>query len=248
MTPRASVVVDAVPGVLSLRAAAGRAYKAPNLQEQYLDNPFIKSNPDLEPERSTSWEVGADLRGATGRVTAALTYFHQTFENLIRTVALEGTSQQINRNLGESLAQGVEWELRVRPGPRWEVGTEGAWIATEIRENTGLSPEAFPVGEELPFRPSVVASAFVDVQPFEGVSARVRGLRVGRQTVLTERFSGDRVELDPYFLAGLDLAWRATPRVELHGRVENLFDAQYETAFDRTGIPLGVAVGVRFRN
>jgi outer membrane cobalamin receptor len=248
VTPRASAVVDAVPGVLSLRAAAGRAYKAPNLQEQYLDNPFIKSNPDLEPERSTSWEVGADLRGARGRVAASLTYFHQTFENLIRTVALEGTSQQINRNLGESLAQGVEWELRVRPGPRWEVGTEGAWIGTEIRENTGLSPDAFPIGEELPFRPSIVAGAFVDVQPVDGVSARVRGLRVGSQTVLTERFSGDRVELEPYFLAGLDVAWAATPRVELYGRADNLFDVRYETAFDRTGIPLGVAVGVRFRN
>ncbi|NIP79279.1 MAG: TonB-dependent receptor, partial [Gemmatimonadetes bacterium] len=46
VTPRASITWDAVPDRLRLRSAWGRAYKAPNLREQFVDNPFIESNPD----------------------------------------------------------------------------------------------------------------------------------------------------------------------------------------------------------
>lgn len=247
LTPRASAVLHAAPGALALRAAAGRAYKAPNLQQQYLDNPFIASNPDLRAETSTSWEVGADVQLADGRLAGSLTYFRQRFDNLIRTVAQEGSTRQINRNLGESRAQGVEWDLRFRTSPRWALGTDGAWIATEILENSGLSGEAFPLGDPLPFRPEVVSSGYFELVPLRALTATLRGAYVGEQIVLSERFSGDRVALDPYFLAGLTLGWEATPRVEVYARIDNLFDTQYETAFDRHGIPLTGALGLRLR-
>jgi vitamin B12 transporter len=248
MTPRVSAVFDALPGILSLRAAAGRAYKAPNLQEQYLDNPFIRSNPDLAPETSKSWEIGADAQVSDGRVGLSVTYFRQKFENLIRAVQIEGSSQQMNRNLGRSETHGIEWYLRYRSSPTWGVGTDGAWIATEILDNTGFDPLQFPEGKALPFRPSMVASGFVEVMPMRRLTATARGTFIGSQTVLTERFSGDRAVLDSYFLAGLTAAFSATPRVELYTRIDNLFDTEYTTAFDRHGIPLTAALGVRLRN
>jgi vitamin B12 transporter len=73
LSPRASATFELVPGIAALRAAGGRAYKAPNLQQQYAESPFIRGNPDLRPETSTSWEVGAELRGAGGVLT--VTYF-----------------------------------------------------------------------------------------------------------------------------------------------------------------------------
>src|SRR5690606_18916365 len=146
-----------------LRFAAGRAYKAPNLQEQYLNNPFIQSNPDLEPETSTSWEVGADTRLLGGALAAGITFFDQRYENLIRTLQSDtDPEKQINRNLGESRAQGVEWTAAWRPAAHWTVGTEGAWVRTEVLNNTGLSSDNFPVGEELPFRPAVVGTGYIE--------------------------------------------------------------------------------------
>ncbi|MGH7553414.1 MAG: TonB-dependent receptor, partial [Longimicrobiales bacterium] len=248
LTPRVSAVFDAVPGVLSVRAAAGRAYKAPNLQEQYLDNPFIRSNPDLTPETSQSWELGADAQIADGRLAVSVTYFQQEFDNLIRAVQIEGSTQQMNRNLGKSEAQGIEWYLHYRSSPHWGVGIDGAWIATEIVDNAGFDPLQFPQGKALPFRPSVVASGFIEVTPVGRLTAIARGTFIGSQTVLTERFGGNRVALDSYFLAGLTAAFAATPRVELYTRIDNLFDTEYTTAFDRHGIPLTAALGLRLRN
>ncbi|UCF18820.1 MAG: TonB-dependent receptor [Gemmatimonadota bacterium] len=245
LTPRASARVGIIPSVLFARAAAGRAYKAPNLQQQYLDNPFIASNPDLEAETSTSWEIGLDAQVSDARVGGGLTYFRQDFDNLIRTVAQENSTQQINRNLGSARAQGVEWMLWYRPTNRWLVGTEGAWIDTEVLDNTGLSESQYPEGEALPFRPDLVGSAFVELSPIDRLTAIVRGSYVGEQTVLSERFSGERIDLDPYLLVGLRLNYDLSRRLQLYARFDNLFDTAYETAYDRTGIPLTAAMGVQ---
>lgn len=243
-TPRASAVLHFVPGRFSVRAAVGRAYKAPNLQEQYLDNPFISSNPDLEPETSVSWEAGTDIRDS-GRFWASITFFHQDYDNLIRSVTLEGTDRQINRNVGKSKAVGVEWTLRYQPVTRWVLGSAGAWIRTEIIDNTGLNPVEFPRGESLPFRPALTANGFVEYHPTGRFTLVGRGLFVGRQTVLTERFSGERKRLQPYLLAGVNGTYLLRSGMSVYLRVDNLFDTSYQTAFDRHGIPVTGALGFR---
>ena len=247
VTPRASAVVRIVPARFSLRFATGRAYKAPNLQDQYADNPFIVGNPDLEPETSTSFEAGVDLSSADGRVAGSITVFHQRFEDLIRTVPFDETRQQ-NRNLGASRSRGIEWRVTVQPSAMWAVGIDGTWLRTRIDDASGLSPDAFPVGDELPFRPRAVAGAWLQIEPLRNVTARVRASHVGEQTVLSERFGGDRVRLDGYTLAGLLLDWSVNADWSLYGRIDNLFDASYETAFDRRGLPATAAIGFRWQN
>ncbi len=248
VTPRVSAVVEAVPDVVFLRGAAGRAYKAPNLQEQFVDNPFIASNPDLEPETSTSWELGAEVRPANGTVSIAAAYFRQQYRNLIRTVADEASSKQINRNLGAARAQGVEWAVRLRGADTWAVGADGAWIVTDVLDNAGLSPAAFPLDSVLPFRPAVTAGAFIEVRPSGRVTARLRVRAIGSQVVLSERFSGSREHISPYAILGLNLDVGASARLGFYARLDNLFDTTYQTAFDRRGIPRTVAVGVRVHN
>jgi vitamin B12 transporter len=247
VTPRASAVVRVVPDRFSVRLAAGRAYKAPNLQDQYADNPFIVGNPDLEPETSTSVEAGADVASAGGRVAGSITVFHQRYDDLIRTVPFDETRQQ-NRNLGASRSRGIEWRLTVEPSATWAFGLDGTWLRTRIDDASGLSPEAFPEGEELPFRPSTVAGAWIEIEPLANVTARLRASHVGEQTVLSERFGGERVRLDGYTLAGLLLDWSVSTDWSIYGRIDNLFDASYETAFDRRGQPATAAIGFRWQN
>lgn len=253
VSPRASVAVEASDGV-TFRAVMGRAFKAPNLQQQYVDNPFIVANPDLRPERSTSVEAGVDVEPTSAAVRLGLTVFRQTYEDLIRTVGQEGDSRQINRNLGAARAVGVEWNAAARlGGPVW-LETEGAWVRTEIQDNTGLAPGEFPRGEALPGRPSVVAGlalafrgAGVTGAAERGTRARLSARRVGAQTVLTERFSGARVRLGGYTLVGLDASTEVAPGARLFVRLENLFDTRYATAFDRPGLPATGSVGIDLR-
>jgi outer membrane cobalamin receptor len=257
VTPRASAVIDLGPlfghsesqRLVALRFAAGRAYKAPNLQDQFLDNPFILSNPDLEPETSTSVEAGIEAHSRNGVVSAGLTAFRQQFDDLIRTVATDDPDgRQQNRNLGSSRATGIEWNLDVRPRSGLLLGTDGAWVRTRIIDNSGLSDEAFPEEEALPGRPTVIAAAFVEATIASTVRASIRTRYTGEQTVLTERFSGPRVDLDSYLLTGLTVNWDATRDWTLWTRFDNLFGTDYVTAFDRPGIPAMASIGLEWRN
>ncbi len=259
-TPRASAVLDlsglirpgprraGAPRILGLRLAAGRGFKAPNLQEQYLENPFIVSNPDLEPETSTSWEVGLDVQSADARFGAGVTFFRQRFEDLIRAVPFDTTGRQQNRNLGASRAHGVEWRFVARPAPAWSFGADGTWVATRVLENAGLPPDMFPLGESLPFRPDVVAGTFLEWQPVTPVRARLRADRVGAQTVLTERFSGRRADLESYVLMGVSVDWTLSQAWQAWVRLDNILGRDYLTAFDRQGVPASGRVGFAWRN
>jgi outer membrane cobalamin receptor len=246
-TPRASVVWT--PGVsgLSLRGAVGRAYKAPNLQQQYIDNPFIVANANLRAETSTSWEGGIDLAPRGRDWSMGLTAFRQGFDDLIRTVALEGDTRQINRNLGRARATGVEWQARARlSGPLW-ISTEGLVLRTEIIDAVGLSGSEYPEGEALPFRPSAAGHLSLTYEPSAGTEVTLSARGVGAQTVLSERFSGARVEIPGYVLMGLSAGQDVRPGVRVFLRLVNALDREYQTAFDRPGGPATGTVGMAIR-
>ena len=70
---------------------------------------------------------------------------------------------------------------------------------------------------------------------------------VGHQTVLSERFSGQRVNEPAYALLEVLLQWHAGKAVDLYTRLNNLLDAKYQLAYDRPGTPRTAVVGVRLR-
>jgi vitamin B12 transporter len=246
VVPRATAVLDVVPGAMTVRAAAGRAYKAPNIQDQFPNNPLIVGNPDLKPEQSASWEVGADV--ATPQATGSVTFFRQTYEDLIRGVNYDQSGKQIYRNLGRSRASGVEAEVLVRPRPRWSVGGGASWVATKVLDNSGLPNDLFPAGEPLPFRPAYTATAFVELPATSSFTLLARASAVGRQTVLTERFSGQRISVDPYTVVMTTAIYGISSSLEAYVHAENVLDARYATGYDRPGAPRSAALGVRWRH
>ena len=242
--PRAAVVLSAVPGLVDLRGGVSRAYKAPNIQEQFPNNPAIVANPDLKPETSNSWEVGTDLHAPNGLASAAITYFHQDYLNLIRTFASDAT-HQIARNIGKSRAAGLEVEGAIYPRARWTVGAEGAWLGTRIIDNNGLGSADFPNGEALPFRPTYTASAYVDAPVSRAVNLLVRASGVGPQTVLANRFSGPRVGIPANQVLDATARWQMTRVTSAYAQLENILNSGYQVAFDRPGMERTLSVGMR---
>jgi vitamin B12 transporter len=246
LSPRVSATADLAEGRLRWRAAAGRAFKAPNLEQRYLDNPFIVSNPDLSAETSWSYETGVLLR-PTPRFSLETSVFLQDYADLIRTVAYDADpSRQINRNLGEARATGVEMEATQALPRGWTAAVNATWLTTEIRANTGLNGAEYPVGGTLPFRPNSTMRGWVDGP----IGRRVRGVLevtvVGAQTVLSERFSGRRERIEAYALLGTIVEAELGRGVSTYLRASNLLGAEYATGFDRRGVPRAFAIGVRW--
>ena len=243
--PRASVLVAVVPDRLALRAAAGRAFKAPNVDQQFLDNPATIPNPDLRPESSVSWEIGARVTSPQRSWTFGVGYFRQRYDDLIRTVPADTGSKQTNKNLGRTQAAGVELELERQWPAGWRTGANLTWLKTQVLDNAGLDTATYPVGGALPDTPSPTGSFYVtgNVSPSLMTLARV-GF-VGRRTVLSERFSGQRVTTDPYALLELVVQWQVTGTLHVYTRLGNLLNTKYQTAFDRPGTPRTGVLGVR---
>jgi outer membrane receptor protein involved in Fe transport len=245
--PRASARVSLVPDRLSLRAAIGRGFKAPNIEQQFTSNAFIVPNRNLKPETSWSAELGTDVTLANGLRLSA-TYFQQRFYDLIRVVAAPAPeTRYISQNLGRSDANGVEieagWTL-----PNGVTATGNvSWIHTSIVDNAGLAPSQFPVGAALPSSPFFIGGGALDV-PLGRVHAVVRTTIVGRDIVLSEIFSGSRNTLDPYALFGLTLTGDVASGITLFARGDNLLNTYYPAGFDRRGISRTWTVGLRLTN
>ena len=102
-SPRATLAWRVLPS-LKLRAAAGSAFRAPSLGELYY--PY-SGNPDLQPERSTGWEVGLEQSIAAGVVAEATGFW-----NDVRDLIDYDPQTSTNQNIGHARTRGVETAIR----------------------------------------------------------------------------------------------------------------------------------------
>ena len=146
---------DGLPGFISnlkLRAAWGAAGKAPGAFDSFTtfdptavlsdvpgvtpDNP---GNPDLEPEKTSEFELGFDAGLLDDRLGMSLTgYYAKTRDALLEVTlpASEGFSEAQLRNAGEILNKGLELQVTATPinsaSLRWTSVFSGDWSDNEI--------------------------------------------------------------------------------------------------------------------
>ncbi len=97
----------------TLRVLYSSGYRAPNLQQLYMGTSHgsatpTLSNPDLDPEKSSNYEVGAHY--ANQLVDVDLALFHTRSKDYIATVTIPygtGTARQFT-NVDKSITSGVE--------------------------------------------------------------------------------------------------------------------------------------------
>ncbi|MCC7010464.1 MAG: TonB-dependent receptor [Acidobacteria bacterium] len=110
VSPKIAATMRASGG-LSAHLSFGRGFRAPDLGQLYYRflNPTnfyqVIGNPHLSPERSGSWQVGADLNRAQGRV--GVNYFHNDITNLIESVSL-GTITSAAQLAAISATEGID--------------------------------------------------------------------------------------------------------------------------------------------
>ncbi|WP_417323131.1 TonB-dependent receptor plug domain-containing protein [Erythrobacter aureus] len=220
-----------------LRASLGEGFKAPTLF-QLLSN---YGNTELHPEESTSFDIGLE-KGSRGKGThLALTAFRRDSEDLIGFVSCFGITGGIcaNRsngtydNTAHARAQGIEAEAGFDIASGLRLSAVYSYIDTEDR-TTGL---------RLARRPRHMGTLFADYEaPF--------GLTLGADLRLVGPSfddAGNLARLDGYEVLDLRAALPVTETVEIYGRVENVFDSDYQTVAGYASPGRGAFVGVRAR-
>ncbi len=230
----------ALPTTTRVRASVGRGVKNPTFTELFGFFPdafgFI-GNPDLDPERSTSVEVGVDQR--FGPLDASVTVFRAELDDEIVTLFNPDFTSSPANLAGESVRRGVE--------------VAASWAVTEAISTTGQVTyvESENDQEEDEIRvPGVTASLAVDWRSpvKEGLRAGLALDYVGEQDdFFFGSFPASRVTLDDYVLLSLTADYPVTDRLALTFRGENVLDQDIEDVlgFNQPGVE--VLFGVRLR-
>jgi len=247
--PRAAVAWRARGGddALTIRASAGAGIKEPSFFESFGVSFFAQGNPDLKPERSRTFDVGAEQRLLRNRLRLEATYYHHDYRDQIAFTVLDfATFQGSFVNVGRTRARGVEVAVDAIPAPRLRFHAAYTYLDGRVLVSTSDFDPVFAVGQPLLRRPKHQLA-------FSGTAGTER-FDVGATVVAV----GQRADSD---FAGLGLTenegyLRVDARARLrlgHGLEafvvgENVFDEEYQEALGYPALGRSVRGGLRFRS
>ncbi len=233
-TASASAVYTPNQGATTVRASYGEGFKTPALFQLFSEF----GNTLLKPETSRSWDAGVAQKLLDGKIEVGATWFHRDTRNLINFVGCGAqTGICTNRpfgtydNVAQARARGLEFTLALRPVD-----------ALRLQANYGLV-EAVDAGNglDLARRPRHSINTSADYDWSFGLKT---GATVTHVSASFEDAANTR-KLAGYVLVDLRAAFPLTRTIELYGRVENLFNQQYETSFGYGTPRRGAYAGVR---
>ncbi|MGH8576301.1 MAG: TonB-dependent receptor plug domain-containing protein [Gammaproteobacteria bacterium] len=245
VNPRVGIAYRLPAIETKLRASFGTGIKAPSFSQNFVRSPFAIGNPDLDPERSESWEVGFDqpLPFDDYPADLSVTYFSADFDDLIAFVGSTTPSfSNLRRpsffNIQRAESRGLEVGLRVVTPIG--IGFRGSYtyLDTEVVVSGPSGGTLFVEGEPLLRRPEHSGSFTLDYTVERWTASfnlTLKGSSIDRD--FNADPSGARVRLDDFAKADVAVAYRLIENrlgmesLSITAKGQNVFDDDYEEVF-----------------
>lgn len=213
----------------TLKGSIGTGFRAPSLYERYGDGGiWVQPAEDLKPETFVSWDLGFEQALYEERVKFGATFFHNKVKNLV-----EYNWGGWYYNVGEAKTWGVESFLAFAITDNLTLTGNYTWLRAIDNETD----------QTLLRRPKHEASLNLEWR-FLGKGLLVPGIHhVGKRK--DSDLSSRRVTLPSYTTARVAVSWKFSDRLEVFGRVENLFDKKYSDVAGYRSERLGVFAGAK---
>lgn len=230
-----------------IRGAAGSGVKEPTFFEAWATG-FTRGNPDLDPERSRSFEVGVE-RSLGSVASLSVTAFRTDLRDLIQYTGTPPQPEAPNYfNVAEARTSGVEASVQGDAGPLgW--GVDWTLLDTEVLDSGYAEGPAatFVEGEALLRRPGNQLRLAADWTATDAVAVDAAVRRVGERSDRDfATFPATPVTLDAYTVVELGAEIRLHERAVVTVRGENLFDEAYQEVFGYAAPGRAVYLGGRF--
>ncbi len=214
-------------GATVLRATYGEGFRAPTLSEG--QPPF--GNPNLKPETARNFDLGVEQRFMDGKAQVYATYYNRRSNDLIAFSSVTFQSENIARVKSE----GAEFGFALQPTANLNIQANYT-LTNAINRSPGAN-----LGKRLALRPQHNGSLTLDWQTPWAVKLGTTLLLVG------DSFdnASNSVRLDGYALADVRASLPLNDAVEVYGRVDNLFDADYTVVNRYNTYGRNAHVGVR---
>ena len=227
-----------------LRASFGQGFRAPGLYELFSQY----GNQALSPEEFDSWDAGVEQRFLGGKVKASATWFHREADNEIRFFSCSSGSTDplcapggtfrfgYYNNILKTKAEGLELIGEAKPLSNLTI--TGNYTYTDAETDAGANK-----GKQLTRRPKNMGNLSATYRWPVGLSTGAAVRYVGR----TYNNDANTQVVKGYTLVDLRVAYPINARLEAFGRIENLFDKDYQTILNYGAPGRGAFVGLRAR-
>lgn len=224
-------------------------------------NALLIGNPDLEPEKSLSNELGV-FWDNDGGVQAGVTLFHNRFKDKIAEdpvcysgdyrgddvapeCLVDGDDHEYayidtRKNIDKAVTRGVEASLTLPLGRDYSL--TGSYTYTDSEQKSGDDK-----GEPLNNLPEHMANATLDWKPEGPLSGWTRVNFRGRSSGAPQFHGSSGREIPSYTFVDVGSAYQLTPAARLFGGVYNALDkdvnyADFEKVLDGRRYNLGITV------
>jgi hemoglobin/transferrin/lactoferrin receptor protein len=220
-------------------AGVSQAFRAPNLSDltrfdSARTGEFEVPEPDLDPERFLTFELGGDWE--RGRVRTSGSVWYTILDGLIvryPTGATTAGGEAIvsKENAGDGYTAGFEVGVDVEITREWLAGGSFAWMEGLVEQTVSPGVEKDePLSKSPPARGELHLRFTPEAVPQVTAEARVR--IADEMTRLSESDEADTQRIPPggtpgYAVLDLRLAWQATDRLRLMLEAENVTDRDY---------------------
>lgn len=246
--PKLSVAwLPVAGGATKIHGSVGTGLRPPDGFELAFTN-----NPNLKPERTTSFDIGVEQSFLGRRVIVDATYFLNRFHDLIVTLGptQKGLSQWQSDNVSNSRAQGLELSYAVRPIRALRFSGNYTYAPTRLLSLDGSSTQAqqsFAVGQPLIRRPN--SNAAYDIAwTWRRVTFDTAGYFRSSVLDVEPNFGASSgVFTNPgYARADVGVEVAVTREVAIYGRLRNFADARYEEVYGYPSERRNFVAGLKF--
>jgi outer membrane cobalamin receptor len=244
-------------GATRLRFSAGEGIKEPSLSQSFAQDPCFPGNPALRAEKNRSFNVGGEQMLADDRVRISADGFFNQFRDVVSfTFCFPGAPCPIPPppgctfgygtffNTDLSRANGMNLAVEARPWRWLRLAGNYTYLDTRVLKAPNAFDPAQVPGNRLLRRPVHSGNLNINADAW-GMNWNLATRFVGQRT--DSDFLGLGLTTNPGFVR-VDLAASYDLRrgITAFGRIENLFDEEYQETLGFPALPRNFRLGMKF--
>lgn len=209
---------------LNVYASYGHSFNPPPLSQVYRFSGTVKANPDLNPEKSDTFEIGLKKAWDT-KTTLGITGFYVRTKDKVKLVTYyknKKVDYKMYSNVDSETRRGVELELRHQLSPKWSVFGNYTWQTGRVNHNAIPQTNAKAYEETNFDIPKHIFHAGIEYN-----SAKWNALwdtqYISRRQSLDE-VTGQYGAADSYVISNLSVNYKVSKEATIQLGVQNVFD------------------------
>ena len=209
---------------LNVYASYGHSFNPPPLSQVYRHSGTVKANPELNPEKSDTFEIGLKKAWDT-KTTLGITGFYVRTKDKVKLVTYyknKKVDYKMYSNVDSETRRGVELELRHQLSPKWSVFSNYTWQTGRVNHNAIPQTNAKAYEETNFDIPKHIIHAGVEYTSSKWNALWDTQYISRRQSV--DDVTGQYGSLDSYVISNLSVNYKVSKEATIQLGVQNVFD------------------------